>query len=74
MSLTKETKIDEITIDENFTVLVREITRIKEDGKEISKSFHRYMLTPRDDISAQPDIIINICQVVWTEENLKLRT
>ena len=50
MSLTKVTVIDQITIAENGIVLYREATRIMEDGKEISKQYHRTSLTPGQDL------------------------
>ena len=37
MALTKEVKIDQITVTENGIVLVREVTRVLEDGVELSK-------------------------------------
>ena len=41
MALTKEVVVDQITVTDNGTVLVREVTRIMEDGVEISKQYHR---------------------------------
>ena len=49
MSLTKEQKIDQITINENGVVLYREATTILEDGNEISKTYHRSSLMPAQD-------------------------
>jgi len=68
MSLTKTTVIDQITVQENGTVLYREATRIMEDGNEISKTYHRSSLTPEQDLTGVPDSVIAICNVVWTEE------
>ena len=68
MALTKEIVVDQITITENGTVLVREVTRIMEDGNEISKQYHRTSFAPADDISAQPQNVQDICNVVWTQE------
>jgi len=39
MSLTKQTVIDQITVQENGTVLYREATRIMEDGNQISQTY-----------------------------------
>jgi len=41
MSLEKQTAIDKIEVLENGSLQVREITRIMEDGKELSASYHR---------------------------------
>lgn len=68
MALTKETVVDQITVTENGIVLVREVTRIMEDGKEISKQYHRTSFAPSDDVSAQPQNVQDICNVAWTPE------
>jgi hypothetical protein len=68
MALTKETVIDQITVTENGTVLVRETTKIIEDGVELSKQFHRTSFAPNDDISSQPANVKAICKAVWTAE------
>ena len=68
MALTKETVVDQITVTENNTVLVREVTRIMEDDKEISKQYHRSSFVPASDVSAQLQSVQDICNVVWTQE------
>jgi len=68
MSLTKTTAIDQITVCENGIVLYREATRIMEDGKEISKTYHRSSLTPGQDLTGQPEKVAAICNVAWTPE------
>lgn len=68
MSLTKTTVVDQITVVENGIVLYREATRIMEDGNEISKTYHRTSLTPGQDLTGQPDNVVAICNVAWTQE------
>jgi hypothetical protein len=68
MALTKEIAVDQITVTENGTVLVREVTRIMEDGKELSKQYHRTSFAPSSDVSAQPQNVQDICNVAWTPE------
>ena len=47
MALTKEVKIDKLEIIGDYkAVQCREATIVKEDGVEISRSFHRHVLTP----------------------------
>ncbi len=65
MALTKEIVIDQITVTENGTVLVREVTRIMEDGVEISKQYHRSSFEKGADVSAQPQQVQDICAVAW---------
>jgi hypothetical protein len=68
MALTKEIAVDQITVTENGTVLVREVTRIIEDGNELSKQYHRTSFAPASDVSAQPQNVQDICNVAWTPE------
>jgi hypothetical protein len=68
MALTKEIVVDQITVTENGIVLVREVTRIMEDGNEISKQYHRSSFVPASDVSAQPANVQDICNVAWTPE------
>jgi hypothetical protein len=68
MALTKEIVVDQITVTENGTVLVREVTRIMEDGVEISKQYHRSSFAPASDVSAQPKNVQAICATAWTPE------
>jgi hypothetical protein len=68
MALTKESKIDQITVTENGIVLYREATRIMEDGKELTKTYHRSSLTPGQDLTGQPEKVVAIAQAAWTPE------
>ena len=68
MSLTKTTVIDQITVTENGTILYREATRIMEDGKELSQTYHRSSLTPSQDLTGVPANVVAICNTVWTAE------
>jgi hypothetical protein len=65
MALTKEIAVDQITVTENGTVLVREVTRIIEDGNEISKQYHRTSFEKNADVSAQPQNVQDICAAAW---------
>ena len=66
--LTKQVKIDQITVTENGIVLYREATSILEDGVELSKTYHRSSLTPGQDISGVPANVQTICNAAWTPE------
>ena len=50
MAITKEVIQDKIEVVGEFRhIQVRTATVIKEDGKEISRSFHRHVVAPNDD-------------------------
>ena len=68
MSLIKETVVDQITVVENGTVLYREATRIIEDGKVLTQTYHRSSLTPGQDLTGQPEKVVAICNTAWTPE------
>jgi hypothetical protein len=68
MALSKETKIDQITVTEDGTVLFREVTRILEDGNLLSQTYHRSSLAPASDLTGIPDNVAAICNVAWTPE------
>ena len=66
--ITKETVVDQITLTENGIVLYREATRIIEDGKVLTQTYHRTSLTPGQDITGQPANVAAICNTAWTPE------
>ena len=66
MTITKDIVIDQITILEDGTILYREATRIVEDGKTLTQTYHRISLIPGQDLTGQPDNVIAIANVVWT--------
>jgi archaellum component FlaF (FlaF/FlaG flagellin family) len=68
MTLIKKTLVDEITITENGVIMVRETTKILEDGIELSKNYHRTTLIPTQNISNQPANVVAICNATWTPE------
>ena len=69
MALTKEVVYDKVEIvGEYKAVQCREATIVKEDGVELSRSFHRHVLHPDDDISGEPQETQDVCNAVWTDE------
>lgn len=68
MSLNKEVKIDRVEVVENGTVQVRQATIITEDGNQISRTFHRWCITPGEDYSIQEQQVQDICKVTHTPE------
>ena len=68
MALTKEIVVDKIEVLENGSVQVRTCTRIMEDGKQISGTFHRHVVAPGQDYSAEDDKVKAICAAVHTSD------
>ena len=68
MSLTKTTAVDQITVTENGIILYREATRIMEDGKQLSQTYHRSSLTPGQDLTGVPANVVAHCNTAWTAD------
>ena len=69
MALAESIEYDKIEIVTPYKhVQVRKATVIKKDGKELTRSFERYVLQPDSDISAEPAEVTAICNAVWTDE------
>lgn len=72
MALTKETKNDKIEVLQLAAgypvVQVRQATIIAEDGVEISRTFHRHVLVPDADLSAEDADVAAIAGSVFTDE------
>lgn len=66
--LEKISVIDQIEVTELGHVQVRRADKIFEDGKEISKTYHRHVLSPGDDLTGQDDRVQAIARAVWTPE------
>ena len=69
MAITKETQIGKIEIVGEFkSVQVRNDTVIKEDGTELTRSYHRHVLHPDADITNQTSEVQAVCNAVWTDQ------
>ena len=69
MALSESIEYDKVEIVTPYKhVQVRKATVIKKDGKELSRSFERYVLHPDSDISAEPAEVVAVCNAVWTQE------
>jgi hypothetical protein len=64
--LEKVISVDLIEVIENGCVQVRTKTVIKEDGIEISNKFHRHVVAPGDDYSAEDARVKAICKATHT--------
>jgi hypothetical protein len=68
MAIEKQVVVDQITVTENGIILYREATKIIEDGKELTKTYHRSSLTPGQDLTGHPANVVAIANTVWTVE------
>ena len=68
MALTETTKIDQIEVVNDWNIQVRQATTIEKDGVQVARTFHRWVLTPDSDISAQEQKVKDIANAAWTTE------
>ena len=69
MALAESIEYDKIEIVGQYkNVQVRKATVIKKDGKELTRSFERYVLHPDSDVSKEPAEVKAVCDAVWTDE------
>tara|TARA_R100000781_G_scaffold70400_1_gene44227 strand:- start:1995 stop:2285 length:291 start_codon:yes stop_codon:yes gene_type:complete len=78
MAITKELTNDKIEVVNRWNIQVRTATIIKEDDKELTRSFHRKVLAPgtldasddlvETDISKEDEDVQRICNAAWSDQ------
>ena len=68
MALTEESIVDRIEVMEHGQLQVRTANVVKRDGVEISRTFHRHVVRPGNDLSLEDPRVAEIGVVVHTAE------
>ena len=78
MALTKTQENDKIEVVNKWNIQVRKATIIKEDGKELNRSFHRHVLVPgtldasdnlvNTDLSGEDADVQAIANAAWSSQ------
>ena len=68
MALTEDTIVDSIDVLSDGQIQVRKANRVFRDGEEISKAYHRHVVSPGDDLSLEDPRVAEIGAVVHTPE------
>ena len=69
MAITKETQIAKIEVVGIYKVVqIATDTVIKEDGVELSRSRHRHVVHPDQDISGEDAEVQAVANAVWTQD------
>lgn len=63
----KQDKIEVVDAGDWKTVQVRTATIIREDGNELTRSFHRHVISPTDDWSSESTEVKAICDAVHND-------
>ena len=61
-------KVEIIATGDYKVIQVRTKTAIIEDGTELSSSYHRHVVMPTDDLTAESDEVASIANAVFTQE------
>ena len=67
MALTKKVEIGSIEVLPMGQIQVRQDTIIEEDGKQLSKSYHRHVVEPDSDISNEDQRVKDVANTVHTQ-------
>ena len=70
MTLIKQTVIDRIEILEDGQLQVRQATRILEDDKIISQSFHRHVVAPGDNVKDEDERVKRVANLLHDKETV----
>jgi hypothetical protein len=65
--LVKNDKIEVVSQGNWSCVQVRTATIVSEDGAELSRSYHRHVVNPNADLSAEDADVVAICTTVFTQ-------
>ena len=68
MALIETTKVDQIEVVENGSIQIRTATIIEKDSVELTRTFHRHVKHPGEDVSNEDPKVQAIANSIWTEE------
>jgi len=68
MALIEKQIIDLIQLIENNSIQVRTATIIEKDDTEISRTFHRHVVAPGDNVTNEDPKVQAIANAIWTDE------
>lgn len=68
MALTEKIIVDQIEVTETNHIQVRTATIIERDGTEISRTFHRHIVSPGNDVTNEDPKVQTIANALFTEE------
>jgi len=68
MALIEKQLVDLVELVQSNHIQVRTANIIERDGVEVTRTFHRHVLAPGDDVTNQDPKVQAIANAVWTEE------
>lgn len=67
MALVKEVVIDKIEVLESGSIQVRQATRVLEDDKLLSTSYHRHVLAKDADLTNEDPKVAAVAAAAWAD-------
>jgi hypothetical protein len=64
----KDDKIEIVDVGDWKNIQVRTATIVTDDGTELSRSFHRHVVEPNDDVSGESDEIKKLAEIYFTDD------
>ena len=68
MALIEKIIVDKIELIENNSIQIRTATIIEKDGTELTRTFHRHVVAPGEDITNEDPKVQAIANAIWTDE------
>jgi hypothetical protein len=68
MALIEKQLVDLVELVQSNHIQVRTANIIERDGIEVTRTFHRHVLSPGDDVTNEDPKVQAIANAVWTEE------
>jgi hypothetical protein len=68
MALIEKQLVDLVELVQSNHIQVRTANIIERDGVEVTRTFHRHVLAPGDNVTNQDPKVQAIANAVWTEE------
>ena len=64
----KDDKIEIVDMEDWKVIQVRTATIVTDDGAELSRSFHRHVVSPNDDVSGESDEVKKLADIYFTDD------
>ena len=68
MALIEKQIVDKVELVQSNHIQVRTANIIERDGVEVTRTFHRHVLSPGADVTNEDPKVQAIANAVWTEE------
>jgi hypothetical protein len=68
MALIERQLVDLVELVQSNHIQVRTANIIERDGVEVTRTFHRHVLAPGDDVTNEDTKVQAIANAIWTEE------